>query len=83
MKLLQAFMFIGFLKYITPIHDIEFQQGYTVDEKPVSKLLVVNASMNLRNIIRLSLKDQEPRLQGSYKVPEIIWGQYFAFLQEI
>ena len=63
MKLIQAFMIIGFLKYTTPIHEVEFQQGYTVDEKPAGKPLVVNASMNLRNIIKVSEKEQTISLE--------------------
>ena len=58
MKLLQAFMIIGFLKYSTPTHQVEFQEGYTVDEKPAGKPITVNASMNLRNIIKISEKEQ-------------------------
>ena len=58
MKLLQAFMIIGFLKNSTPTHQVEFQQGYTVDEKPAGKPITVNASMNLRNIIKISEKEQ-------------------------
>ena len=65
MKFLQAFMITGFLKYTTPIHEVEFQQGYTVDEKPAGKPLVVNASMtmNLKNIIKVAEKKQTISLE--------------------
>jgi len=58
MKFPQTLIITCFLEYTTTTHNIEFQPGYAVDERPAGRPLEVNVSLNLRNIIEVSEKEQ-------------------------
>ena len=58
MKILQVLtIFMLFKKHVEANHIVEIPEGYDRYEKP-SGIVKVNASMNLRNIIKLSEKEQ-------------------------
>ena len=69
MKLLQLQVFIlfCFLKCRRSTQNIVFREGYDVDEKPPGRVQV-NASLNLRNIISVSEKEQTISLEMTLRM---------------
>ena len=65
---LQILLLTAFISWSEGVHKIEKSDDYDLNHKPAVKPLLVNASLNLRNIIGISEREQTISLEMTLRI---------------